>query len=105
MGRPQRRGGDGGLGMRSIRRIRWTRTVSWVIMKKPPRVACMDTRHLRRLLASEQVLMRFAIYDRTSVSFLILFVYPVQEQRNPLAQLARPHGLPHQGIPLENPGG
>src|SRR3954451_1326257 len=68
MGRPRRRGGDGGLGMRSIRRNRWTRTVSWVIMKKPPRVACMDTRHLRRLLASEQVLMRFSIYDRTSLN-------------------------------------
>jgi hypothetical protein len=54
--------------MRSTRRISWTRTVSWVIMDAPPRVACLDTRHPRRLLASEQVPMRFSIYDRTSVS-------------------------------------
>jgi hypothetical protein len=37
-------------------------------MDAPPRVACLDTRHPRRLLASEQVLMRFSIYDRTSTS-------------------------------------
>src|SRR5215208_476198 len=38
-------------------------------MEKPPRVACMDTRHPRRLLALEQVLMRFSnIYDRPSSS-------------------------------------
>jgi hypothetical protein len=40
-------------------------------MEAPPGVACMDTRHPRRLLAPEQVLMRFSIiYDRPSVSCL-----------------------------------
>src|SRR5829696_6096518 len=38
-------------------------------MDGPPGVACMDTRHPRRLLAPEQVLMRFSIiYDRPSAS-------------------------------------
>src|SRR5215204_3025021 len=38
-------------------------------MDGPPGVACMDTRHPRRLLAPEQVLMRFSIiYDRPSIS-------------------------------------
>jgi hypothetical protein len=38
-------------------------------MDVPPGVACMDTRHPRRLLAPEQVLMRFSIiYDRPSAS-------------------------------------
>src|SRR5215211_3612531 len=38
-------------------------------MDGPPGVACMDTRHPRRLLAPEQVLMRFSIiYDRPSSS-------------------------------------
>src|SRR5829696_9949170 len=37
-------------------------------MDGPPGVACMDTRHPRRLLAPEQVLMRFSIiYDRPSL--------------------------------------
>src|SRR5215208_4057038 len=37
-------------------------------MDGPPGVACMDTRHPRRLLAPEQVLMRFSIiYDRPSI--------------------------------------
>src|SRR5215208_130637 len=35
-------------------------------MDVPPGVACLDTRHPRRLLAPEQVLMRFSIYDRPS---------------------------------------
>src|SRR5215211_9508072 len=36
-------------------------------MDGPPGVACMDTRHPRRLLPPEQVLMRFSIiYDRPS---------------------------------------
>src|ERR671914_9070 len=71
MGRPRRRGCGGGLGMRSIRPISWTRTVSWAIMGGPSRVACLDTRHPRRFLASEQVLMRFSIYDRPSASWAI----------------------------------
>src|SRR5215207_7079510 len=37
-------------------------------MDVPPRVACLDTRHPRRLLAPEQVPMRFSIYDRPSIS-------------------------------------
>src|SRR5215211_1178682 len=38
-------------------------------MDGPPGVACMDTRHPRRLLPPEQVLMRFSIiYDRPSAS-------------------------------------
>src|SRR5829696_982623 len=38
-------------------------------MDGPPGVACMDTRHPRRLLAPEQVLMRFSIiYDRPSTN-------------------------------------
>jgi hypothetical protein len=41
-------------------------------MDGPPGVACMDTRHPRRLLAPEQVLMRFSIiYDRPSISLLV----------------------------------
>src|SRR5918995_3333333 len=36
-------------------------------MEGPPRVACLDTRHPRRFLALEQVLMRLPIYDRPSV--------------------------------------
>src|SRR5215217_3147089 len=36
-------------------------------MDVPPGVACLDTRHPRRLLAPEQVPMRFSIYDRPSV--------------------------------------
>src|SRR5215217_6380702 len=41
-------------------------------MDGPPGVACMDTRHPRRLLAPEQVLMRFSIiYDRPSLSSLL----------------------------------
>src|SRR5215216_4723360 len=40
-------------------------------MDGPPGVACMDTRHPRRLLAPEQVLMRFSIiYDRPSTNSL-----------------------------------
>src|SRR5215204_4241633 len=35
-------------------------------MDVPPGVACLDTRHPRRLLAPEQVPMRFSIYDRPS---------------------------------------
>src|SRR5918998_4328440 len=73
MGRP-RRGCGGGLGMRSIRPISWTRTVSWAIMGGPPRVACLDTRHPRRFLASEQVLMRFSIYDRPSIRLPLAFL-------------------------------
>jgi hypothetical protein len=39
-------------------------------MDGPPGVACMDTRHPRRLLAPEQVLMRFSIiYDRPSANW------------------------------------
>src|SRR5215216_1948430 len=37
-------------------------------MDVPPGVACLDTRHPRRLLAPEQVPMRFSIYDRPSTS-------------------------------------
>src|SRR5215203_2703492 len=39
-------------------------------MDVPPGVACLDTRHPRRLLAPEQVLMRFSIYDRPSPNYL-----------------------------------
>src|SRR5215207_4193214 len=69
MGRPRRRAlGGGGLGMCSIRRISWTRTVSWVIMEAPPGVSCLDTRHPRRLFASGQASTRFLlIYDQPSV--------------------------------------
>src|SRR5829696_10540579 len=39
-------------------------------MDGPPGVACMDTRHPRRLLAPEQVLMRFSIiYVRPSPNY------------------------------------
>jgi hypothetical protein len=58
--------------------ISWTRTLSWVIMDAPPGVACLDTRHPRRLLAPEQVLLRFSIYDRPSTSraHMRYFLFP-----------------------------
>src|SRR5918995_4932567 len=40
-------------------------------MDVPPGVACLDTRHPRRLLAPEQVPMRFSIYDRPSSKYVI----------------------------------
>src|SRR5215213_8632003 len=39
-------------------------------MDVPPGVACLDTRHPRRLLAPEQVPMRFSIYDRPSSNYI-----------------------------------
>ena len=39
-------------------------------MDVPPGVACLDTRHPRRLLAPEQVPMRFSIYDRPSTNLV-----------------------------------
>jgi hypothetical protein len=63
--------------MRSIRPISWTRTVSWVIMKTPPRVACLDTRHPRRLFASGQASTLFLlIYDQPSFSSFEGYAHP-----------------------------
>src|SRR5215211_3496918 len=46
-------------------------------MDGPPGVACMDTRHPRRLLPPEQVLMRFSIiYDRPSISLARIIRQP-----------------------------
>src|SRR5918995_2038725 len=54
-------------------------------MDAPPGVACMDTRHPRRLLAPEQVLMRFSIiYDRPSDSFLRWLYLQVQAAQSSL---------------------
>src|SRR5687768_13944523 len=47
-------------------------------MDAPPGVACMDTRHPRRLLAPEQVLIWFSIiYDRPSVRYWSKWIYLV----------------------------
>src|SRR5215203_6473061 len=51
-------------------------------MDGPPGVACMDTRHPRRLLAPEQVLMRFSIiYDRPSLSLPRMLVGTWSQRR------------------------
>jgi hypothetical protein len=48
-------------------------------MEKPPRVACLDTRHTRGLLASEQVPIKFSIYDRSSANYLRNLRRPIPE--------------------------
>src|SRR5215204_5101152 len=65
-------------------------------MDVPPGVACLDTRHPRRLLTPEQVLMRFSIYDRPSPNYLKTLVvgYHLRYSRKeevPICPKTRPH--------------
>src|SRR3712207_5626025 len=75
MGRPRgRRGGGGGVGIRSIRRISWTRTLFWSIIEKPPVCACKDTRHPRRLLIFGQVPRRFLFMTGPHLTYSLLLI-------------------------------